>query len=100
MQKRFSDCEEAFELFDLFELCSLCCVCVGWPEGADIGLATIAGAYADTDMAGDGAGCAACCGAGDRRDGGGQGSGGGQTVDFGGKGLAADDDGLLAYLFA
>src|ERR1035438_8886014 len=39
---------------EAFDLCSLCYVCVWQSERAEAGLAAIAGAYADTDMAGGG----------------------------------------------
>ena len=38
---------------EAFDLCSLC-VCVWQSERAEAGVATIAGTYADTDMAGGG----------------------------------------------
>src|SRR5579864_17910 len=89
----FCVCEDCYETF---ALCCLCGVCVWRCERAADYLAAIAGTYASADMAGCGAGCAACRGAGGRQDDGEgvprcrqAGSGGEQRV-------AAYDDGLFA----
>ena len=45
---------------EAFDLCSLDCVCMWRSERANECLAAVAGTHASADMAGGGAGCAAC----------------------------------------